>query len=1536
MKRKALKISAVSFVLLCIAGIFSTQAQVITKISPKVAAPGSDIRIYGHDFDVNANNNQLTFTASGSNYTANAVSGNTNYLIVTVPDEMIGYARVSVRRSSDGGTAQYADIFTGIERSGSSFTPVNPNIIGVRNGDAEWGDFDNDGDPDVIISGENSSGDPTVSIYRNNGTGSFSYYGSIEDVLYSVLKFGDYDNDGDLDLFLSGRNSNGAKVTNIYRNDSGVFSSIGAGLNIVDRADADWGDYDNDGDLDLVVIGTDNSDQPATWLYRNEGNGTFTALNTFINVKWGSVSWGDYDRDGDLDLVLTGRNESDQPIAVIYRNDGNGSFTDIGASDLVGVVSSSADWGDFDNDGDLDLVITGRPENSRITNIYRNNNGSFTNIEAGIEHVRDGDAVWGDYDGDGDLDLAVTGYGSNTPSFTGIYRNDGSGSFSNISDRFDPTGLGDSMADWIDYNNDGYLDLMVAGRAGSDDYRTIIYENNGPVSQYSITSIFPQSAAPGNNINIYGYGFDDQPSNNTVTFTTTGGTEYSGTIANGNENWLLVSVPTFITGNATISVRRNSDAASVTAPGIFTALSAAGDIVFESRAGGISQLQRSTMDIGDFDADGDQDVVIMGLDDSGTKRTRVFANDGTGTFTQTDELVGLNNGSVKWGDMDNDGDLDLVLTGSNNQGTGQTLIFENVNSGGFVSNQSLSGVLLSSADWVDYDADGDLDLVITGSETTRLYKNDGIGSFTVDSDNSIIGITSGSTDWADYDRDGDLDLLITGRSSSGDPAIYIYRNDGQGNLQAIDYGMTAVEAGDAAWGDYNNDGYPDIALTGRNANNDPVTVVYRNNSATSFSTVGSFDHVMESSLDWGDYDADGDLDLVIAGYNNSERVTTIYRNDGSDTFTQLDASITGVDYGDVRWANLDGDADLDLLVTGRDEANNAPFTIWYENVESGSSGGGGGSTETFFGFEDGTIPSEWTNPAPGYNYGWEISSQYSYDGTYSIRNNMVGDNQTAALEMNVSLDTDGTLSFAYKVSSEQATTFYDGLIVRIDEDDTLRKYGEIEWTTKTVELGAGEHTIRWIFERDGSAGDGENAAWIDNISITESGSGGGSTTDHLYYVESSVNPLVYTSSTLAIDFNKAVDPNSVNSNSVSIQSSLSSNMAYSTSSVENSGQTVRIYPNEYFVTTEELTLRISGDPENGLLDVNGNALDGDGDGTLEGSPEDDLVLTYTCTYVSDLTMDGNVNFDDIVALRDAWEPPQNLFYDIGPATMPLDEPPVFYPSFDGVIDFEDLMVFALDWNWYMENSSNKLQFEPLARSTTKSKTVDQPWVEIVPVTGNSYDVYLNEPDTSVAFEILLDLSSTGWAGVAIEEGALYQQKNGNNGLLLDTYRPDQQKLLLQGINFGQARYNGRLHVATIQVDGMEQSFMSSQPIKYQANVVSAADKKYSQAHQVELPKIEKELPQQTALLGNYPNPFNPSTVIQYQLAEQSRVQLDIYDVLGRNVATLINTVQQAGQYDMQWEAAKSLNSGLYFYRLTVTNEQTGQTSRHTKKMLLVK
>src|SRR5262245_53774871 len=169
---------------------------------------------------------------------------------------------------------------------------------------------------------------------------------------------------------------------------SPIFMPISTPMPGLDYGAAAWGDYDNDGSLDILLTGLTSSNSLISKIYRNQG-GTFQEIATTIaGAAQSDVAWGDLDNDNDLDFIVCG----DGAGGKIYRND-QGNFVDLHAPIAAVTSGAVADWGDYDNDGDLDILLAGRSTNT-IAKIYRNHQGSFVDLNATLKGVSTGSGQW--------------------------------------------------------------------------------------------------------------------------------------------------------------------------------------------------------------------------------------------------------------------------------------------------------------------------------------------------------------------------------------------------------------------------------------------------------------------------------------------------------------------------------------------------------------------------------------------------------------------------------------------------------------------------------------------------------------------------------------------------------------------------------------------------------------------------------------------------------------------------------------------------------------------------------------------------------------------------------------------------------------------------------------------------------------------------------------------------------------------------------------------------------------------------------------
>jgi PKD repeat protein len=911
-------------------------------------------------------------------------------------------------------------------------------LTGVGQGSIAWGDYDNNGYPDILLSGWSAAG-ATVIIYKNNGDNTFTEQTTIvlPGVFISSVGWADFDNDGDLDILITGTTTGNTldAISKIFRNDNGIFNEVSSGLPGVYLSSVAMGDQDRDGDIDILITGMQTTGERISAIYNNNGNGTFTKLpgTTFIPVCYGSASFGDYDNDGFLDVLITGQTATFNRIAKVYHNNGDGTFTEQTNILLQGVSYSSGAWADFNSDGFLDIIYSGEDAGfSPIAKIYQNNrNGTFTELTgAALLGAKKGSVVCGDYDNDGDIDVFITGERNNTP-ITKVFTNNGNGTFSENTS-ISLTGLTESSLGLSDYDNDGDLDLLLTGFDKPGNIYSKIYKNNAatanikPGIPLNITYEIDKTTATLRWDKVTG---DETPSNALsynlrigLAATTTelvspqadnsgirkvaaiGNAQFNNKFIFKNLRWnttyyssvqaidnsymggdfsspvsfnITPLQPTRLVGTnlSTTSIllkwnRGNGDRCILFAKEGTSALSSPvnNTTYFANPAYGDGSPIGSTgwycIYKGEADSviltglSPEKDYTIHAIEFQGQTGSELYAttinlsNDNLGVFSSGiftvlsgTSLPGLRYSTVAWGDYNNDGYLDILLTGRDIGGNDLSKVFKNNGDNTFTEQTGivLPGVESGSSAWGDYNNDDLLDILITGyspslGTISRIYKNNGDNTFSEQTGIVLTGVSYSSAAWADYDNDGDLDILITGNNTVAGPVSKIYRNDGNNTFtEQTNIRLAGVKQSSVAWGDYDNDGWLDILLTGLNSAGSNISKIYRNNGNNTFSeqTGITLQGVSFSSVAWGDYDNDNKLDILITGaygYTpNFYPVTKIYHNNGNNTFTLLSTpNVTGVNNGSAEWGDYNNDGLLDILLIG-DSGTNFEFKIYLNN-----------------------------------------------------------------------------------------------------------------------------------------------------------------------------------------------------------------------------------------------------------------------------------------------------------------------------------------------------------------------------------------------------------------------------------------------------------------------------------------------------------------------------------------------------------------------------------------------------------------------------
>ncbi|MHC1765547.1 MAG: FG-GAP-like repeat-containing protein [Verrucomicrobiia bacterium] len=834
-----------------------------------------------------------------------------------------------------------------------------------------WGDYDGDGFIDLFVPNTTADGTAwTNFLYRNNGDGTFTR--QLADKVGSVASdkdvnltahWADLNNDGRLDLLvpgLAGRLVNGsirqgpAVPNRVFLNQGdGTFQSADAGDLTRPASLGSWNavaDYDLDGWLDFFACGAkwEEFDQrQPNLLYHGRKDGTFelvadSAIATDESTLSVDGAWGDYDNDGLPDLIVSnGYDGAD----FLYHNDGNGRFSRRTESIVEAPenVSIHVTWGDYDNDGFLDLA-SGTMEGTRL---FRNSgSGDFvvvTNWPTGYPSK----GWWADFDNDGYLDLLLGG-GQNIPGRLELYRNDGDGGFAEVQDVFTRTSGYWIGGGWGDYDNDGFMDLFLPQTTGQNR----LYHNLGNTNhwiKFRLQGTRSNRSAIGAKVRVRA---------------TIGGNTFWQLREVTSDQWASDGLrPNFGLGNAAnVQVVRIEwpsgivqELRNLSSNQIVDITEPLDLFVQVTNPGWTNSSQYSvTSAWGDYDGDGFIDLVVANCTPNwGTSTNFLYRNNGNGTFArQTADQVGpmatdrSSFTGVCWGDVNNDGRLDLLSLSTVLGGPGATpsaspvapRLYLNQGNGRLQATDAGDLSKKYYGGWwgglADYDNDGNLDAFLLaassdlGHRTNLLFHGNGDGTFGLVT-NSVIATDrptySNDAAWGDFDGDGLPDLLVSVHFAHD----LFYHNTGHGLFTRVTNSILERYASThSAWADFDNDGLLDVATDGLSGFR-----LWRNSGDGKFLMVTNWPASLAADPVWGDYDNDGYLDFIgIRGQGSAAQLLLFYNN-GDGTFRQAQDAVTRVsgEWLGGGWGDYDNDGFLDMFV-----AENTGKNALYHNLGNGN------------------------------------------------------------------------------------------------------------------------------------------------------------------------------------------------------------------------------------------------------------------------------------------------------------------------------------------------------------------------------------------------------------------------------------------------------------------------------------------------------------------------------------------------------------------------------------------------------------------------
>ncbi|KAB2867676.1 MAG: T9SS type A sorting domain-containing protein, partial [Bacteroidales bacterium] len=800
-------------------------------------------------------------------------------------------------------------------------------LPGVYNGKCSLEDLNKDGLPDVILQGFDISGFSKLFIYKNIGRKVFQKvnHNIVDSIYVTNYVCEDLNKDGYPDIIIS-TYDNSPPLRTYYNKGNFIFQRIDNN-GIISKSPTSMvlRDFNNDGKMDFVSSGYDKLNNVSTKVFYNQNDTLFiddtSAFLPYVN--YGGLTSCDVDNNGWSDIVISDNYLDKAPI---YSNNGDSSFTV--RSSLPKIDRGKISWGDYNNDGRMDVLLSRHVNSGYITGLYRQSLGVINSKPNAISNLRTTfnlNTVVLNWDKTTDAETSQDGLSYNLY----IYNVDSSkyvispnakvDGESNNGERF-VAELGN-----VRYNSNGFVINLPKG-----NYKWSVQAidgalEGGPFAMAQTFSIITNSIEVAVQPEYSGvvYGAGKYTNGEDVVLVAD---PYAGaTFINWTEGNEIVST------NDTLVLNANRDRNLVA--NFQTSFCQQEFNLIANKFGDINWI--------DFDGDGDLDLSFADKSGGIDNHLIIYRNDDNDRFTliEPSGIVAEAIINLCWTDYNGDNKLDLFVTAYNSGNYNGVFYLGNGNGvftklDGFyfdpLTNNSICKI-------VDVNNDGFLDVFISGSlpedpnnRKTYLYINR-MGTEFIRNEPLLVGYTDAIAEWMDFDNDGDLDLIIAG---TGNYPIATYKNDGEGNMSLWDNTFGYWVDCSFAAADFNNDGWIDIVCSGRISSLGFKNKLLLNDGTGHFIEQELSDESVRSNPDIStiDYDNDGFTDFYITGLSSdySEKLTTIYKNvDGVSFVKQPGAIITPFANTRFSWGDYNSDGKIDLVLSGTIGSNYA--TKVYKN-----------------------------------------------------------------------------------------------------------------------------------------------------------------------------------------------------------------------------------------------------------------------------------------------------------------------------------------------------------------------------------------------------------------------------------------------------------------------------------------------------------------------------------------------------------------------------------------------------------------------------